>query len=33
MRELSRQMPDTDKYKDAFMAAGKFKNQNSNVDM
>ena len=33
MRELSRQMPDTDKYKDAFMAASKFKNQNSSGDM
>lgn len=29
LRELARQIPDTDKYKDAFMAASKFKNQNS----
>ncbi len=29
LRELARQIPDTDKHKDAFMAASKFKNQNS----
>lgn len=29
LRELARQMPDTDKYKDAFMAASNFKNQNA----
>ena len=29
LRELARQIPDTDKYKDAFMAASKFKNQNA----
>jgi hypothetical protein len=29
LRELARQIPDTDKYKDAFVAASKFKNQNS----
>lgn len=29
LRELARQIPDTDKYKDAFMAASKFKTQNT----
>lgn len=28
LRELARQIPDTDKYKNAFMAASSFKNQN-----
>ena len=31
MRELARQVPDPDKYKDAYMAASNFKNQNSNI--
>jgi hypothetical protein len=31
MRELARQVPDSDKYKDAFMAASHFKNQNSKI--
>lgn len=29
MRELAREIPDTDKYKSAFMAASNFKNQNA----
>jgi hypothetical protein len=29
MRELARQVPDSDKYKEAYMAASNFKNQNS----
>jgi len=29
LRELARQVPDSDKYKSAFMAASNFKNQNS----
>lgn len=29
MRELARQVPDSDKYKNAYMAASNFKNQNS----
>jgi hypothetical protein len=31
MRELARQVPDSDKYKDAYMAASNFKNQNSKI--
>lgn len=29
MRELAREIPDTDKYKTAYMAASSFKNQNT----
>ncbi len=31
LRELARQVPDSDKYKSAFMAASNFKNQNSKI--
>jgi hypothetical protein len=31
LRELANQIPDTDKYKSAFMAASNFKNQNSKI--
>ena len=31
MRELAREIPDNDKYKDAYMAASNFKNQNSKI--
>jgi hypothetical protein len=31
MRELARQVPDSDKYKDAYMAASNFKNQNFKI--
>jgi hypothetical protein len=31
LRELARQVPDSDKYKSAFMAASHFKNQNSKI--
>jgi hypothetical protein len=31
LRELARQVPDSDKYKSAFMAANHFKNQNSKI--
>jgi len=33
LRELARQVPDSDKYKSAFMAASNFKNQNSPAGM
>lgn len=33
LRELARQVPDSDKYKDAYMAASSFKNQNAPVGM
>ena len=31
LRELARQVPDSDKYKSAFMEASNFKNQNSKI--